>query len=263
MYFWEQYESIPEELGYGRFSTEHWITLLVLAALIFITVRWFRKQKEKTKERVMRVLPFGMLALEAFKNGLLIYKGSFDVGYLPLHLCSLGILVFLLYSLSRSSKWKGIFGEIAVTLILPGSIAALLFPDWAHLYPVWNFMNLYGYVWHGLLVLYPLLCLAQGQVHLSIRHIHYDFLFLLCVVPPVYLFDQAFHCNYMFVNWPPKGTPLAWIASITGEQYYLAGYAVFAAAVITAIYLGIYAVNRYSIRSGPPASRGTGRCPRP
>ncbi len=237
-YFWEQYESLPDGIGYGRFSPEHWCTLAVLAVLLAAAVFAFRKSRPAARERIMRLIPLIMIALEVFKDAFLICEGAFDAGYLPLHLCSLGVFVFLASSLSKTEKWKGVFGEIAVTLILPGSVAALFFPDWAHLYPVWNFMNLYGFTWHGLLVLYPLLCLAQRQVRLPIRRIHYDLLFLACVVPPVYAFDRAFSCNYMFVNWPPAGTPLAWIAEITGPQWYLAGYGIFSVIVILLIYLG-------------------------
>ena len=236
-YFWKQYEELPAGIGYERFSLQHFITLFALFILIAAALILFGKLEEKQKKRILAAIPLLMILLECTKDSFLLYRGYFGVGYLPLHLCSLGIFVFLAASLSRSLRWKKIFGEIAVTLILPGSIAALIFPDWAHLYPVWNFLNLYGYLYHGLLVLYPLLMLRAGQTDLTIRHIHYDFLFLLCVVPPVYLFDKVFACNYMFVNWPPRGTPLAWIAQITGDSLYLLGYAFFAAAVIVVIYL--------------------------
>ena len=253
-YFWLQYEELPEGLGYGRFSPQHWATLAGCALLIAVLLFLFRRMPEERKNLWMRVIPWVMAALECFKDLFLIQAGRFGAGYLPLHLCSLGLFVFLLYAHSKTARWKGVFGEIAVTLILPGSIAALLFPDWAHLYPVFNFMNLYGYVWHSLLVIYPLLCLSQKQVRLSIRHIHYDFLFLLCTVPPVYLFDRIFHCNYMFVNWPPKGTPLEWIASVTGDAVYLAGYAVFSVFVIVLIYAAIGCVHL--IKDARGAGRG-------
>ncbi|MBQ6401979.1 MAG: YwaF family protein [Firmicutes bacterium] len=249
-YFWKQYEDLPEGLGYGRFSPEHWMTLAVVAGLILCAALLFRRMDRKGRERVLLVIPFVMIALEIGKDLFLCSAHRFDVGYLPLHMCSLGVFVFLLSALAKGKRWKGIFGEIAVTLILPGSVAALLFPDWAHLYPVWNFMNLYGYAWHGFLVLYPILCLLNGQVHPSIRHIHYDLLFLLCTVPPVYVFDRAFHTNYMFVNWPPKGTPLELIASVTGPQWYLAGYALFSAAVILGVYLIIEAAGLIRRRRG-------------
>ncbi|MBQ9061180.1 MAG: YwaF family protein [Firmicutes bacterium] len=242
--FWTQYEDLPPDIGYGRFSMEHWITLFVIAVLIVCAVFWFSRRDEEIRSRIMKIIPVCMVFQEAFKDGFLVRTGHFGPGYLPLHLCSLGVFLFLLIAFCRSEKWKAVFSEIAVILILPGSIAALLFPDWAHLYPVCNFMNLYGYAWHGLLVLYPILCMKEGWPSLCISHIHYELVFLLFVVPPVYAFDRAFGCNYMFVHWPPAGTPLELIAHLTGEQWYLAGYGLFSIVVITLIYLLIHGVRK-------------------
>ena len=243
-YFWKQYSQLPADVGYEHFSLPHLSTLMILAALIIFGVLVFRTWAAHRQDRILRTLPFGMIGLELLKDCFLIHGGVFDVGYLPLHLCSLGVFVFLLAGLSRSHNWRRIFSEISVTLILPGSVAALLFPDWTMLYPVWNFMNLYGFVWHGMLVLGPLLMLTAGWAVLSFRHIHYDLLFLVCAGLPVYAFDRIFHCNYMFLLRGPAGTPLAWIQDLTGDKYYLAGYGLFAAAVILVIYLSIEICRR-------------------
>ena len=237
--FWKQYEDLPPDAGYGRFSMEHWITLAVIAVLIVFAVRLFTRQDEERRGQIMKIIPIVMVCLEVFKDAFLIRGGHFGVGYLPLHLCSLGVFLFLLIAFCPSERWKAVFSEIAVILILPGSVAALLFPDWAHLYPVFNFMNLYGYVWHGMLLLYPVMMVKSGWSHLSVRHAHYVWIFMIGAAIPVYFFDRAAGCNYMFVNWPPKGTPLEIIAHITGDGLYLVGYAVFAFIVIGLIYAGI------------------------
>ena len=153
-YFWKQYSDLPEGLGYGRFSAPHIITLAVIAALVVIAVMCFRRQDRQTQERILIVIPWLMLLLEAAKQIFLLWSGHFGVGYLPLHLCGLGTFVFLAESCSRTERWQTVFSEIAVTLIMPGSVAALLFPDWTHLYPVLNYMNLHSFLWHGLLLLY-------------------------------------------------------------------------------------------------------------
>jgi hypothetical integral membrane protein (TIGR02206 family) len=238
-YFWKQYQDLPDGLGYGRFSAEHLCTLLILVVIIVLVTLWFRGRGDRTQRKVLLIIPVAMVFLECFKDGFLMTQGRFGVHYLPLHLCSLGVFVFLAAAFCRSERMKGVFGEIALTLILPGTVAALIFPDWTELYPVFNFMNLYGYLWHGLLVLCPILMLNAGFVHLSIKHIHYDFIFLLCTGIPIWFFDKAFDVNYMFVNRAPKGTPLQLVEAVSGEQWYLAGYAVFAALVILIIYLCI------------------------
>ncbi|MCR5034865.1 MAG: YwaF family protein [Clostridia bacterium] len=242
-YFWKQYEDLPSGLGYMRFSAEHIVTLLVLVVLLVFAVR-FLSAKDDRRAASMKVLPWIMVGLELFKDVFLISVGHFGVGYLPLHLCSLGVFVFIAASLAKTDRWRIILSEISWIVIVPGTIAALLFPDWAHLYPVFNFMNLHGYLWHGMLLLYPLMMGKSGWVHLSIKHAHYVWIFMIGAAIPVYVFDRIARCNYMFVNWPPKGTPLAWIAHITGDELYLAGYAVFAVIVIGLIYLGIELYHR-------------------
>ena len=119
----------------------------------------------------------------------------------------------------------------------------MLFADWTIYYPVLNFINLHSYVWHGLLVLYPLLVLLHGEVSPSVKHIHYIIIFLCIVVPPIYAFDRHFRCNYFFVNWPVHDSPLEWIASFMGNPGYLAGYAVLVAALILAMYLVIWVID--------------------
>ena len=133
-YFWKQYEDLPPGLGYMRFSAEHIITLVVLFVLIVLAVRILTGKRSRL-ESAMKVIPWIMVCMELFKDGFLVSTGHFGPGYLPLHLCSLGLFVFIAASLSKTDKWRMIWGEIACILILPGTVAALLFPDWAHLYP--------------------------------------------------------------------------------------------------------------------------------
>ena len=242
-YFWKQYEDLPSGLGYMRFSAEHIVTLLILGVLLILAVRVLAA-KESRRAASMKVLPWIMVGLEIFKDTFLACTGHFSVGYLPLHLCSLGVFVFIAASLAKTDRWRMIWSEIACVLIVPASVAALIFPDWAHLYPVFNFMNLYGYVWHGMLLLYPTMMVKSGWSHLSVRHAHYVWIFMVGAAIPVYIFDRAADCNYMCVNWPPKGTPLEWIAGITGESMYLLGYAAFAVRVIGLIYAGIELYHR-------------------
>ena len=80
--------------------------------------------------------------------------------------------------------------HIISVLIMPASIMALLFADWTVYYPVWNFINLHSYLWHGLLILYPLLLKLRGDISTSVKHIHWVLIFLILVVPPIYIFDS-------------------------------------------------------------------------
>ena len=119
---------------------------------------------------------------------------------------------------------------------MPASLVALIFADWTIYYPVLNFINLHSYLWHGLLVLYPALLFMSIEISPSIMHIHWVLLFLCLVVPPIYLFDKHFNCNYFFVNWPIPNSPLSWLASFMGNPGYLIGYAILTILVLLLVY---------------------------
>lgn len=293
-YFWKQQDDIPAGMGYPLFGIAHLLSVAITLFFVVLMAGWIvgLDGTEKRRGRVLLGIPLFMVALEIFKDLFLVRVGRFGIGYLPLHVCSIGIFVFLLRELgarglaqssrgsdpgqrsklpqsskghdpglhpklSQSSKKHDpgrnsqlphlvdIFGEIAFVLIMPASFMALIFADWTVYYPVLNFMNIYSYIWHGLLILYPVALWLTGEVSLSIRHIHYVIVFLCVVTPPIYAFDKRFGCNYFFVNWPVADSPLSWLASFMGNPGYLAGYAALTLAVILLMYLAVWVIDRY------------------
>lgn len=116
-------------------------------------------------------------------------------------------------------------GQVLYTLCLPGTVLALLFPDWVR-YPAIHFITIQGFTFHAGIVLYVICQLLQHNIIPRLAALWKVIVFLLVVVPPVYLFDKKFHANYMFVNVPSPGSPLEWLASFLGNPGYLAGYAV-------------------------------------
>ncbi len=256
-------------MGYPLFGVAHLLSVAITLFFVVILARWIMGPGAAKpggesgpgaakRARILRGIPLFMVGLEIFKDLFLVHVGRFGIGYLPLHICSIGIFVFLLreWGTWRTSKeagsrrrplWQRVreaFGEIAFILIMPASFTALIFADWTVYYPVLNFMNIYSYIWHGLLILYPVVLWLTGEVSPSIRHIHYVLLFLCVVVPPIYAFDKHFGCNYFFVNWPVPGSPLSWLSSFMGNPGYLVGYALLTLAVILLMYLGVWAAGR-------------------
>ena len=235
-YFWKQQDDIPAEMGYPLFGTAHLLSVAITLLAVGVAIAGFRRLDEAKRRRCLKLIPISMVILELFKDLFLVSIHRFGIGYLPLHVCSIGIFAFLLREFLPWSRAKELFGEIAFILIMPASVAALIFADWTIYYPVWNFINLHSYVWHGLLVLYPVLLLINGEVSPSIRHIHWIVIFLIIVVPPIYLFDKHFGCNYFFVNWPVPGSPLEWLEERFGNPGYLVGYGILTLATMVLVY---------------------------
>ncbi|WP_242835899.1 YwaF family protein [Butyrivibrio sp. FCS014] len=236
-------------MGYPLFGVAHLLSVAITLFFVVILARWIMGPGAAKRARILRGIPLFMVGLEVFKDLFLVSVGRFGIGYLPLHICSIGIFVFLLREAGsrRRPLWqwvRDVFGEIAFILIMPASFTALIFADWTVYYPVLNFMNIYSYIWHGLLILYPVVLWLTGEVSPSIRHVHCVLLFLCVVVPPIYAFDKHFGCNYFFVNWPVPGSPLSWLSSFMGNPGYLVGYALLTLAVILLMYLGVWAAGK-------------------
>ena len=236
-YFWTHQYDLPPGTGYPHFGIVHCFSVAAVILLVIIGLSLIR-------ESFVKCLPVLLLIMECSKDYYLFSIGRFDEGYLPLHLCSLGIPVFIMSVFGN--RTRAFFREIAVVLILPGAVAAILFPDW-NMYPVINFMNLYSWLWHGILVLFPLLLIKFGMVWPSIRNLWMPIVFLCLAVPPIYLFDKKAECNYLFINWPPAGTPLEIAACYMGVPGYLAGYALLVIVVIMSVY-ALFGLTRMIFR---------------
>ena len=162
----------------------------------------------------------------------LALTGHLNVYSLPFHLCELAPLLYLLFAW-RHWDW---LGQVIYTLCLPGAAAALLFPDWSA-YPQWNFMNLNSFLVHGLLILFPILQLVEHTIRPRLGALWKVWLFLAVLVPPMWLFNHTFGTNYLFLNAASPHSPLAWILTLTGETWYLPGYALFGLAVMVVMLL--------------------------
>lgn len=194
-----------------------------------------RPGKGKTAAKIMGLL---MLLSELLRDGILVSRGEFTVGYLPLHLCSFGMGLCLLYGFRGKNR-----GSLLCLLSLPGSICALLYPNWGSL-SLAHFISLHGYFFHALLLQGSLLPLVTGQLRLKIEDLRQTVLFLIlsaCVVGPCNLLLGT---NYMFLRWPSPDSPLEYLTRIPGPFGYQLGLFFLSAGVIFMVWAVIILFQR-------------------
>ena len=243
-YFWSHQNDIPDGMGYELFGPAHLISVFLTLLAVVLFCIFFKKRPEEKQRKILKIFPLVMIVLEIMKDSFLVAIHRFGIGYLPLHFCSFGIYVFTLREYLPWKWAKDWLGEEIFTLTLPGSIFALFFADWAVYYPPLNAINIHSYIWHGMLVLYPILIKMKGDVQPSVKHIYRVIIFLLVVVPPIYIFDKKVKCNYFFVNWPVPNSPLSLMAKYMGVPGYLIGYAALAVVVMLVMYLINWGLDR-------------------
>ncbi len=129
-YFWKQQDDIPSGMGYPLFGTTHLVSVALTMACVLVAALVVSRKSETVQKKVLKFIPLFMVGMEVFKDLFLVHVGRFGIGYLPLHVCSIGIFVFLLRQYLPWKWSKDYFGEISFVLIMPASIAALIFADW-------------------------------------------------------------------------------------------------------------------------------------
>ena len=187
--------------------------------------------------RLRRGLGLAVLLCEAAKDANLIAQGVMGVYFLPLHLCGLAVFFTFWHSLLRPEGELGrTLGNFLYSTCMPGAAFALLFPDWTA-YPLLGFHSLVAFLVHTLLVAYPLVQVAAGDLRPEPGLLGRCLALLAGLAGAVYLFDRTFEANYMFLLEPAPGSPLEWFAGAFGNPGYLLGYVPMLALVWLLLYL--------------------------
>lgn len=228
-YFFDTAETIPEGVGFKLFGISH---LLWLAAFVVFAVGCsllYRQLDPARRKRMRQIMAALLLADECFKHVCLLTHGTFLPKYLPLHLCSINIILIVIHVL-RPSK---VLDNFLYTICIPGAIAALLFPAWTPLPPA-NFMNIHSSTIHILLATYPIMLTAAREIRPSVRELPRTILLLLVLAAVAYGANRLFDTNFMFLMYADAGNPLKWFETAFGSH--LIGFPVLGAAVILVMY---------------------------
>ncbi len=250
--FWLEETDLPPGSGYDLFGPWHLLSLAAAVSFIAFFSFIYRREQKSQQDIILKAVSVLLVALEVLKTCVLSADRRMGIGHLPLHLCSMSIYIYPIIAFSKNRKIQSFLGEISACTLLPAAVAALLFPDWT-MYPVVSFMNLDGYMWHAIQVLFPILLLISGKTRPDISHYWRNISFLAALAVPIYAFDLATRCNYWFLLRPVPGTPLEAVYKIAGPSGYILALAAIASAVILSMY-GIYRLIKLFLKPEIPSS---------
>ncbi len=222
-YFYDTGFTIPEGKGFPLFGPGHlaWLGLLVFLC-VFLGLK-YRGWDERRRARCRRALAALLVLDEFFKYAVALAAGRFRLDFLPLHLCSINIFVIA----ADAVKPRDVLREVLYAVCLPGAFFAMAFPGWAYL-PICNALCIHSFTAHILLFLYPFLLICGG-FRPSFRRFLKTLPFCLAAVAGVYVFNQAFGTNFMFLSYAGEGNPLTWFEARLGNPGYLVGIPLIAA----------------------------------
>lgn len=209
------------------FGTCHLLWLFGIGIFSWWMGRFFSFSDSYVQMKLRRVLGFLFPISAVCRDIVLLLIGHFNPNEYPLHLCNMAVWLVTIY------LWTGnrFLGEIYVLLCLPAALLALVFPGWLR-YPFLNFMHIYNFLYHGLVVAVGWYFIRSNQIAPGWKDMWKPLLFGISgylILRPV---NRRMHTNFWFLNKPSYGSPLAWIYEILGKDWYLIGHFIFCASVI-------------------------------
>ena len=230
--FWTYQNELPSGVGYAQFDVTHLsiLAVMIIAGAVYLCA--YMKSSPKTRAKISLVSAVFLCLMIPARMTYAYIKEVPLLYELPLHLCSMSGILILIHRLTVNRfRWMNWLGKVLYTLCLPGAVLAVVFPD-ATMYPIFNYITIESYLFHFLIIVYVVSSIINKEITPGMKGWYSTILFLLVVVPPVYLLDIKKRVNYMFLLTPVKGSPLEWCMNQLGPDLYLAGYAAIAVIIV-------------------------------
>lgn len=229
-FFFETVDTILPDLGFQQFDIEHMIWLLTFGVFVIFNCKTYRRGNSRTRAKMRKMLALLIVGDELFKMICLYIGGNYTLDYLPLHLCSINIILIAIHSVKPTET----LDNFLYMACIPGAIMALCFPTWASL-PRGNFMYWHSFTVHIFLATYPLMLTYAGDIRPKGEAIPKSLLLLGFLAAGVYGFNTIFDTNFMFLMEAQAGTPLVWFEENMGNH--LVGFPIMIGAVLYLMYV--------------------------
>lgn len=229
--------------GFQLYDSIHFGWLLSICLVVSILAMFYRKASLSKSLKIRQSLACIILAMEILKDLYHFTHGTFSFYYLPLHLCSLAIFIVFWHAFLPTKT----NAEMLYALVFPGALAALIFPEWTTT-AIFSYMHNHSFIIHGLLIAYPILLLATGELVPNWRQLHRVAIALAITALPIYFFNKYYDLNFMFLNTPSPGSPLVLLEQWLGNPGYLLGFAGMIVAVWFVMYFPVSLIIKYHIK---------------
>ncbi|MGD2123486.1 MAG: TIGR02206 family membrane protein [Gemmatimonadota bacterium] len=190
------------EYPFEAFGTKHLLYMAgVVVAWIVVLHVGLRHLAPRQRRHVALALAIFSLFQELVDDLLKVYYGVWALQTdLPLHLCSLGMLVSVWALLTR----RQLVFEVAYYWVLAAATQAILTPDntrWrlGELDAFWNFLS------HGVIILNVLWLIFVDKMRCREGSWWRVFLITNLMVVPISLINASLGSNYFFICWKPGG----------------------------------------------------------
>lgn len=240
------------DVGFPLYGKEHLICLALCLLFGAALCRIYLRLPNGGKMKMRRFYGASIVAAEILKDVIMCCSGGDIRLFLPLHICSFGILAICIDAFFPRQKVTGV---MMAYIFMPGAICAELFSNWTE-YPVFSFMSIFSFWIHAYIAAYFWMRYLNREIVPDYKGIFLTTGVLAAagfLVEPVnmYLSRHMAEGNYMFLHSPSEGSPLVFLWDLVGERFgmpgYWAGYALLAIVCFHVLYL-LYSGKRLRSR---------------
>lgn len=205
----------------GLFTVGHFILIIITLIGIVISLK---KTIHKTKDEVKQIIKNCTILIWILEFIKIVFKlctgGIRNINnYVPLYYCSL-----LLYAGAFASFAKGKLQKVGEVFLATGGIAGgvifIIMPTTSlPTYPMWHFVSLHSFLYHGIMLYLGILVNATNYITLHLSDIKYyaSLVGIVCVL--AYIVNKIFNSNLMFISKNFPGTPIEVIYNSTGALF--------------------------------------------
>jgi len=231
-YFLDTTETIAKGVGFSHYGKIHTVWICVFITVTVLNALLYRRLSSSGKEKWRKAVAVLLLLDELFKMVMLFIGGRYTPKYLPLHLCSINIILIAIHAWKPTKAMNNFLYAICI----PSSLLAIFFPTWTKL-PLANFMHIHSFTVHILLALYPIVLLVGGELKPKLKDLPKCLLLLFGLAFIALCANLIFDTNFMFLMSASKGNPLYWFEQNWGDHRY--GFPVLIAAILFLFYVPI------------------------
>jgi len=242
-YFFSAQNQVPLALQLSSFGTAHLLWLLAISVGIVVVCVYYRSLSIKKRRTFLKWFTLIMVSTELLRDLTYVALGTFQVGYLPFHLCGVTEILAVIYVFSHNRLSR----EVTYCLTLPGALASLLFADWLNL-PLLHFQSIQSFIGHGMLIAFTMMLLTSGEHRPDYKWLPKCFGLLVVTGIPLYFLNKVWGTNFYFVNFPSPGSPLVLFEQWAGNPGYIAVTAVLIIVVWAILYVPWIVADAYKTK---------------
>ena len=203
------------------FTSGHFALIIATFACIAIALK---KTLHKSKEdvyKIIRNLTIVLVLLEIFKIWFTLqdFKIINVKEWVPLYYCSLLLYAGLLSSFTKG-KLKRVGDVFLATGSIVGGLVFILFPTTSlPTYPVFHFISIHSFFFHGVMVYLTLLVNKTHYIELKKKDVLYFASLVGVVCIAALIVNNIFNSNLMFISMDFPNTPITILYKLTGKLF--------------------------------------------